>query len=103
MRDPDLAASSRADREINPRVLEHPLRVIVLDNCRGGPEQGRNEPGRRGQIVNGHAIERGESTVYGEGSLARLRELTADAGCCEPTAIAKPNTGPDTSRTCCTG
>jgi hypothetical protein len=38
----------------------------------------------------------GECTVYGKGSLARLRELTADAGCCEPTAIAKPNTGPDT-------
>jgi hypothetical protein len=38
----------------------------------------------------------GESTVYGKGSLARLRGLTADAGCCEPTAIAKPNTGPDT-------
>jgi catechol 2,3-dioxygenase-like lactoylglutathione lyase family enzyme len=45
----------------------------------------------------------GESTVYGEGSLARLRELAADAGCCEPAAIARPNTGPDTSRTCCIG
>jgi hypothetical protein len=45
----------------------------------------------------------GEATVYGEGSLARLREVTAQAGCCEPAAImaAAPAAAPP--HTCCAG
>src|SRR6202030_3587823 len=36
----------------------------------------------------------GEATVYGEGSLARLREVTAQAGCCEPAAITATEAPP---------
>jgi hypothetical protein len=32
----------------------------------------------------------GESTVYGEGSLGKLREATAAAACCVPEAITSP-------------
>ena len=42
-----------ADREVDPRVFEHPLRVIVLDDGRLGREQRRVEPDRLRQIVNG--------------------------------------------------
>jgi catechol 2,3-dioxygenase-like lactoylglutathione lyase family enzyme len=40
----------------------------------------------------------GESTVYGEGSLARLKEVT-EAACCEPEAIQTPQ--PVAATACC--
>jgi catechol 2,3-dioxygenase-like lactoylglutathione lyase family enzyme len=43
----------------------------------------------------------GESTVYGEGSLTRLREVTAQARCCEPAAIPEPARA--SPRACCAG
>jgi hypothetical protein len=54
MRDAGGAAGARADREIHPRILEHPFDVIVLDDRRLGREQGRVEPRRLRQIVNRH-------------------------------------------------
>jgi catechol 2,3-dioxygenase-like lactoylglutathione lyase family enzyme len=45
----------------------------------------------------------GESTVYGEGSLARLREATAQAECCEPAAITAAALEATAPRTCCAG
>src|SRR5271167_4909246 len=45
----------------------------------------------------------GESTVYGEGSLAKLKEVSAQAGCCAPAAITAGEPAGATSRTCCAG
>ena len=51
---PAARPGPRADREIDPRVLEHPFDVIVLDDGRLGREQRRIEPGRLREIVNRH-------------------------------------------------
>ncbi len=45
----------------------------------------------------------GEATVYGESSLSRLREVTAQAACCEPAAITSAAPEATTSHTCCAG
>ena len=42
----------------------------------------------------------GEATVYGEGSLAKLREATERAQCCEP-SFSEPATEPAAAKTCC--
>jgi catechol 2,3-dioxygenase-like lactoylglutathione lyase family enzyme len=44
----------------------------------------------------------GESTVYGEGSLDRLREVTAQAECCKPAAITASEPAA-TPQPCCAG
>jgi hypothetical protein len=43
-----------ADREIDPRVVEHPLGVIIFDDGRLGRKEGRVEPDRLSQVVNRH-------------------------------------------------
>jgi catechol 2,3-dioxygenase-like lactoylglutathione lyase family enzyme len=43
----------------------------------------------------------GEATVYGEGSLDKLREATLRGGCCEPAEIMEPNPESATVSTCC--
>jgi hypothetical protein len=45
----------------------------------------------------------GEVTVYGEGSLDKLRETTMRAGCCEPEAITQPKPETARSNACCAG
>ena len=42
----------------------------------------------------------GESTVYGEGSLARLKEVS-EAACCEPEAIRRVAPEPEAASACC--
>jgi catechol 2,3-dioxygenase-like lactoylglutathione lyase family enzyme len=42
----------------------------------------------------------GESTVYGEGSLARLKEVN-EAACCEPEAIRRVAPEPEAASACC--
>ena len=42
----------------------------------------------------------GEATVYGEGSLAKLREATERAVCCEP-SIAELDAGAGCAKACC--
>jgi hypothetical protein len=58
MRDPGdtvwVIARAGADREINPWILKHPLRVIALDHRRLGGKEGRIEANRLSQILNGH-------------------------------------------------
>lgn len=44
-----LGAALR-DRKIDARVVEHPLRVVILDDGRFGREQRRVEPNAVGQI-----------------------------------------------------
>src|ERR1700739_3509200 len=44
----------------------------------------------------------GESTVYGEGSLARLKEVS-EAACCEPEAIRRVAPEPEAASACCAG
>ena len=46
MRDTDNSAGALAEREIDPRVVEYPLRIVVLDDGRFGREQSRIEPDR---------------------------------------------------------
>jgi hypothetical protein len=43
----------------------------------------------------------GESTVYGEGSLAKLKEVS-EAACCEPKAIRQAAPHPAAASACCT-
>jgi hypothetical protein len=45
----------------------------------------------------------GEATVYGEGSLDKLRETTMRAGCCEPAAITQPKPENAKVNACCAG
>jgi hypothetical protein len=45
----------------------------------------------------------GEATVYGEGSLDKLREATLRVGCCEPAEIMEPRRESATVSTCCAG
>jgi hypothetical protein len=42
----------------------------------------------------------GESTVYGEGSRARLKEVS-EAACCEPEAIRRVAPEPEAASACC--
>ena len=42
----------------------------------------------------------GEATVYGKGSLAKLREANERAVCCEP-SFAEPASAPASADTCC--
>jgi hypothetical protein len=42
----------------------------------------------------------GESTVYGEGSLGRLKEVS-EAACCEPEAIRRVAPEPEAASACC--
>ena len=42
----------------------------------------------------------GESTIYGEGSLAKLQEAT-EAACCEPEAIRRVAHEPEAASACC--
>jgi catechol 2,3-dioxygenase-like lactoylglutathione lyase family enzyme len=42
----------------------------------------------------------GEATVYGEGSLAKLREANERAVCCEP-SFGEPTAGPVATDSCC--
>jgi hypothetical protein len=45
----------------------------------------------------------GESTIYGESdSLARLKEATERAVCCEPAALVQPALEPAAAEACCT-
>ena len=43
----------------------------------------------------------GEATVYGEGSLDKLREATLSGGCCEPAEIMEPKPESATGSACC--
>lgn len=45
----------------------------------------------------------GEATVYGEGSLDKLREATPRAGCCEPAEIMPPKPEKAAATACCSG
>jgi catechol 2,3-dioxygenase-like lactoylglutathione lyase family enzyme len=45
----------------------------------------------------------GEATVYGEGSLDKLREATVRTGCCEPAEIVEPKPESATVSACCAG
>ena len=45
----------------------------------------------------------GEATVYGEGSLDKLRETTMGSGCCEPEAITQPKPENAKANACCAG
>src|SRR5271167_3659146 len=45
----------------------------------------------------------GEATVYGEGSLNKLREATRRGGCCEPAEITEPKPESATVSACCAG
>jgi hypothetical protein len=45
----------------------------------------------------------GEATVYGEGSLDKLREATRRAGCCEPAEIMEPKPESPAASACCAG
>lgn len=44
-----------------------------------------------------------EATVYGEGSLDKLRETTMGSGCCEPEAITQPKPENAKANACCAG
>jgi catechol 2,3-dioxygenase-like lactoylglutathione lyase family enzyme len=45
----------------------------------------------------------GEATVYGEGSLGKLREATMRAGCCEPAEITELKPESAAVNPCCAG